>query len=339
MSDNEKAGTIAFRRFDEERREDYALAGLKYVYGDESISLPEYNFRDMGLEDEFDLFGMAPEGILAQGIGFVSGQNDGFVAIKIAQYIMATYNTDAKLNTLKSALGSTASSAEWTAFGTDKYLKAGAIAGLIVNRKLHAKSQFTFTDAAMFGVKDLAVADADKPKIEWWIAEAKARYMSMRPITEAEELVIEAQLIGDFGTERDFLTYTEREWTYALIKGTYPAVPADPAVDAWVAFSGTGSNLVGDSLTYGVYSLPMMYPSLYASSLPANNTTRTTIFSSIKTKMTATGSTLTLHQAAASALADFKKLNPKFKMDQRPLEYSSADVTKYLANFATSFDN
>lgn len=343
MTDKQRAGQIAFRLFDEERREEAAAAGVPYKYVDESVSLPAYDFRTAGYDqDSFAEFNLAPEGIIAQGIGFVKGQNDGFVAIEIAKFLVFVYNTDSKMNTLKSAVGSTATSSEWTALGTDLNKKAGAIAGHIVNRKLHALSQFTFTDAALFGVASLSVADNDKPKTEWFLAEAKARYMSMRPITEAEELVIEAQLIADFGTTITLEQFSQRQLIYALIKGTNAALPADPVPGgsaSWVAFSTSGSTVVGDSLTYGVYSLPMMYPSLYLSSVSSNNTARNAIFASIKAKMTATGSTLTLNQAATAALADYLVTDKKFKKDQRPLEYSSADVTKYLATFATSFDN
>jgi hypothetical protein len=341
LTDKQKAGRIAFRRFDAAREAEAKAAGkTSFVYSDKSLTIKEYDFRNAGYDgDSFTKYDMHPDGILAKGIGYVNGQNDGFVAIEIAKYIVKVYNTDAKLNTLKAAVGSTASSSEWTALGTDANKKAGAIAGNIVNRPLHAKSAFTYTDAAMFGVASLTVADADKAKTEWFLAEAKKRYMSMALITEAEELLIKAQMIADFGTGTDITTFTLRQWTYALTKKNNVALPADPVptgATAWVAYSA--GKTLGDSLTYGVYSLPMMYPSLYVSSISANNAARNEIFKSIKTKMTADAK-LTLNAAATSAFADYVKVNTTFRKDQKPLEYSSADVTKYLGTFGAKFDN
>lgn len=143
------------------------------MYKDESKSTSLYDFRNAGYDGKsFTEYGLAPQGIIAQSIGFVNGQNDGFVAIEIAKYIVKVYKTDALMNTLKGTVGSTASSSEWTALGTDLKKKAGAIAGAIVNRPLHALSAFTYTDAAMYGVASLVVSDADKGKTEWFLAEA-----------------------------------------------------------------------------------------------------------------------------------------------------------------------
>lgn len=342
LTDSQRAGRIAFRRFDAKRDEDAKAKGLTaFVYKDLSKTITSYDFRNAGYDGtSFTAYNMAPQGILAQGIGYVNGQNDAFVAIEIAKYIMQVYNTDAKMNTLKGVVGSTASSSEWTALGTDLKKKAGAIAGYIVNRPLHALSVYTYTDAAMYGVASLVVADADKGKTEWFLAEAKKRYMMKKAIfTEAEKLLIEAQLIADFGAGSALTSFTHRQWTYALIKKNNVALPADPVPGGsavWVAYSA-GSKL-GDSLTHGVYSLPATYPALYVSSVAANNTARNAIFASIKVKMAA-DTKLTVMAAANAAIADYVKTNTTFKKDQMPLEYKSADVTKYLASYAAKFDN
>lgn len=104
----------------------------------------------------------------------------------------------------------------------------------------------------------------------------------------------------------------------------------------WVAYSA--GTALGDSLKYGVYSLPAVYPSLYLSTVTANNTARNAIFKSIKAKMVANAK-LTPLAAASTAIAEYITANPTFKKDQMPLEYKDADVTKYLASYATKLDN
>lgn len=280
---------------------------------------------------------MSPDGIVANGAGFVEGQNDGFVAIEIAKYLMHWYDDDGKMNTAKDALGTFLTDDEWNALGSDQMRKAGAIASKIVNRPLHATSFFTFTDAAMFGIGELAVAQADKAKTEWFLAEARKRYQSMQPLTAAEKPLVEAQLAADLSRESVNLdAFTLRQQAFALIKKNNVAVPVDPTTDPeWVAATATTD---GDSLKYGVYSLPATFPSLYKAAVDANDGPRNAIFKDIRTRMTAdTNKPLIL--AAHEAIDAYALANTDFKSFQQPLEFAAADVTKVFGTTASLYDN
>ena len=298
----------------------------------------EYDLTDAGYDGySFIEYGMSPDGIVANGAGYVEGQNDGFVAIEIAKYLMHQYNDDGKMNAAKDALGIFMTEDQWSALGSDQKKKAGAIASKIVNRPLHATSFFTFTDAAMFGIGELNVAQADKAKTEWFLAEARKRYQSMQPLSAVEKPLVEAQIAADTAAESVNLDdFTLRQQAYALMKKNNVAVPVDPTTNpAWTAATATTD---GDSLKYGVYSLPATFPSLYKATVDANDGPRNAIFKSIRDLMVATP-TKALIVAAHEAIDAYALANTGFKSLQMPLEYASADVTKVFGTRSSLFDN